>query len=94
MNAQKWRDVWEETHAAMKELEASMEVASGLERAALIQERASLCSDGVARTLQMMRTSVEQVRRRVHAADVQLIAAVEALMADTILEEPKTHPKN
>jgi len=46
MNAQKWRDVWEETHAAMKHLEESMKVVGDLERAELVGQHASICSEG------------------------------------------------
>ena len=41
---------------------------------------------GVTKTLALMRESVDQVRRHVHAADVQLSTAVEALMFDSILD--------
>ena len=85
MDNQKWRDVWEETQAAMKQLEQSMEVVVGLERAVLVEQQSSICSDGISKTLEMMRESVQQVRTRVHAADIQLTAAVETLIADSTL---------
>ena len=85
MDTQKWRDVWEETHAAMKHLEESMRVVSDLERAELVGQHASICSEGVTKTLEMMRGSVQQVRMRMHAADIQLTAAVETLITDSIM---------
>ena len=90
MKSQKWRDVWEETRVAMQQLEESLHVVHDLERSVLIERGASICSEGVARTLElMMRDSVQQVRTRVHAAHTQLIAAVETLSAESTLEELK-----
>ena len=86
MNTQKWRDVWEDTRAAMKQLEESMEVVRDLERSEIVEQQASICSEGVTKTLALMRESVDQVRRHVHAADVQLTYAVEALMFDSLLD--------
>ena len=87
MTTERWRDVWEETRAAMKHLEDSMEVVRGLERSGVVADRASACSDGITKTLALMRESVNQVRRHVHAADVQLTSAVESLMADSLFDE-------
>jgi len=90
MNTQKWRDVWEETRAAMQQLEESVSVVRNLERSVLIERGARICSEGIARTLELMtRDSVQQVRTRVHAAHTQLIAAVETLSAESTLEELK-----
>jgi hypothetical protein len=90
MDNQRWRDVWEETRAAMKQLEQSMKVVVDLERSVLVQQQSSICADGVSRALEMMRESVQQVRTRVHAADIQLTAAVETLIADSTLTGSKT----
>ena len=89
MTKQRWQDVWEETRAAMKQLEESMKVVRDLERAGLVEQHAQICSDGITRTLASMRESVQQVRTRAHAADVQLTAAAEALMAESMLDENK-----
>ena len=87
MTTQRWRDVWDETRAAMKQLEESMEIVRHLERAGMAEEHARICSDGVTKPLALMRESVNQVRRRMHAADVQLTSAVDSLMADSLLGE-------
>jgi len=67
----------------------AMKVVRDLERAGLVEQHAQTCSDGITRTLALMRESVQQVRTRVHAADVQLTAAAEALMAESMLDENK-----
>lgn len=72
MEKQNWRAVWEETRATMVYLEQSLEKARELERTALIQQRASACSDGVAKALAAMRESIARVRQDVHAADLNL----------------------
>ena len=59
---------------------------SDLERAALIGQNADICSEGVTKMLDLMRDSVQQVRTRIHAADIQLTSAVETLVADSTLE--------
>ncbi len=87
MTTQKWREVWEETRTAMKHLEESMELVRGLERSALVGQHADICSEGVTKALDRMRDSVQQVRARVHAADIQLTTAVETVIADSALEE-------
>ena len=87
MTTERWRDVWDETRAAMKQLEESMEVVRGLERSGMLAEQASICSDGVAKALAVMRESVDQVRRHVHAADVQLTTAVDTLMFDSMFDD-------
>jgi len=87
MTTERWRDVWDETRAAMKQLEESMEIVRDLERAGMAEEHARICSDGVTKPLALMRESVNQVRRRMHAADVQLTSAVDSLMADSLLGE-------
>ena len=87
MTTQKWHDVWEETRAAMKQLEESMEVVRGLEHSVMVEEHARIFSDGVTKTLALMRESVDKLRRHVHAADLQLTAAVEALTFDSMFEE-------
>ena len=94
MDTQKWRDVWEETRAAMKQLEQSMEVVGDLERAVLVEQHANICSEGVTKTLELMRDGVLQVRTRFHAADIQLTAAVEKLIADSTLTGMKIRPNN
>ena len=70
----------------MKHLEESMEVVRGLERSGLVSEHARACSDGISKTLALMCEGVDQVRRHVHAADVQLTTAVEALMFDSVTD--------
>jgi hypothetical protein len=87
MTKQRWRDVWDETRAAMKQLEESMAVVRELERAGMVAEHATTCSDGIQKTLALMQESVNQVRRRMHAADVQLTTAIEALMFDSMFDE-------
>jgi len=66
----------------MKQLEESMDVVRDLERAGMVEEHARACSDGVTKTLALMRESIDEVRRHMHAADVQLTTAVDALMFD------------
>jgi len=39
----------------------------------------------VMRTLELMRDSVQHVRMRMHAADIQLTAAVETLITDSMI---------
>ncbi len=72
MDKQNWRAVWEETRATMVYLEQSLERARELERAALIQQHASVCSEGVAKTLAAMRESIARARQDVHAAELNL----------------------
>ena len=72
MDKQNWRAVWEETRATMVYLEQSLEKVHELERAALIQQQASACSEGVAKTLALMRDGLTRVRQDVHAADLNL----------------------
>jgi hypothetical protein len=72
MTSLRWRDVWKETRAAIRQLEESMEIVRGLERSGLVEEHARACSYGISKTLALMCEGVAQVRRHVHAADVQL----------------------
>ena len=49
-----WRDVWEETCAAMANLEQCIETVVEVERALLRQQKAHICSEGVERALALM----------------------------------------
>lgn len=60
-------------------------------RSEIVEQQAGICSDGITKTLALMRESADQVRRHVHAADVQLTTDVEALMFDSILDGKEKH---
>ncbi|HEY2524166.1 MAG TPA: hypothetical protein VGI29_03840 [Candidatus Binataceae bacterium] len=87
MDDQKWRDVWDETRAALMALEDSAQVVSKLEREALVTLHASTLSEGITKTLEMMKGTLEEVRTQTHAADSQLGAAVDALTFDILLRK-------
>jgi len=86
-----WRDVWHETQAALEHLRDSIETVQGLERTALRAQQAQMLSDRVEDVLALMEKTVAEMRSQVHAADVQLTAATEALMAESVLHRNTTH---
>jgi len=77
-----WRDVWDETRAAMAHLEQCIETVAEVERAVLREQQARTCSEGVTKTLALMIESALQVRTKMRATDFQLTSAVIALAAE------------
>jgi len=71
-----WRDVWDETCAAMANLEQCIDTALEVERAVLKEQRARICSVGVAKALALMTECVRQVRTPMRGTDFQLTSAV------------------
>ena len=86
-----WRDVWHEAQAALEHLRDSIETVQGLERTALRAQQAQMLSDRVEDVLALMEKTVAEMRSQVHAADVQLTAATEALMVESVLHRNTTH---
>jgi len=86
MDDHRWRDVWEETQAALVHLEQSVQTVRQLERTALRVEQARTLSEGIKKALTLMSEGLQQVRTQTHAADVLLTAAVDALQVDTVLK--------
>ncbi len=85
MEGQNWRAVWEEARATMLHLERSLETARDLERTALIQQHASVCSAGVMKTLSAIQEGIRRARRQVRAADLNL-----RLANAELAREPRT----
>jgi len=79
-----WRDVWDETCAAMANLEQCIDTVLEVERAVLSEQKARICSEGVAKALALMTESVRQVRAQMRAADFQLTSAVIALAVENL----------
>ena len=79
-----WRDVWDETCAAMANLEQCIDTVLEVERAVLKEQRARICSEGVAKALALMTECVRQVRAQMRATDFQLTSAVIALAAENL----------
>jgi len=59
-----WRDVWDETCAAMANLEQCIDTVLEVERAVLKEQRARICSEGVAKALALMTECVRQCARK------------------------------
>jgi hypothetical protein len=87
MDDYRWREVWDETQAALEHLEESVQTVRALERTALHVERARTLSEGIKKALTLMSEGLQQVRAHTQAADIQLTAAVSALQADTVLNQ-------
>ena len=79
-----WRDVLEETRAAMANLEQCIDTVVEVERAVLREQHARICSEGVAKALAAMTESVRQVRAQMRATDFHLTSAVIALAAESL----------
>ena len=77
-----WRDVWEETSAAMAHLEQCIETVVEAERAVLREQHARICSEGVEKALALMTKSAVLARAQMRAVDFQLKSAVIALAAE------------
>ena len=85
MDDRRWREVWDETRAALEHLEQSAQIVRQLERTALCMEQSRTLSEGIKKALTLMSEGLRQVRAQTEAADIQLTAAVSALQADTVL---------
>jgi len=85
-----WRDVWEETCAAMANLEQCIETVVEVERALLRQQQAHICSEGVEKALALMTESTRQARAQMRAADFQLTSAVIVLAAERVKLEQQS----
>ena len=77
-----WRDVWEETSAAMAHLEQCIETVVEAERAVLREHHARICSEGVEKALALMTESAVLARAQMRAVDFQLTSTVIALAAE------------
>jgi hypothetical protein len=58
----------------------------GMERAVLLVQQSEMLHDRVEELKGLMETAVEQMRSRVHEADIQHAVAAESLMVQSVLQ--------